>query len=63
MTGAVHRSLFMLGSFLLVEANIIQQAQNYGIVLYMSSHVEKVAASLSLAASSLLEPNVQSGAF
>lgn len=57
LRGAMHTFLFMLGSFLLTEANIIQQAQNYGIALHRSSCTERVATSISLAARSLLEPN------
>lgn len=48
LTAVMHTFLFMLGSFLLAEANIIQQAQNCSIVLYRSSYAEKVAASLFL---------------
>lgn len=60
---AMYTFLFMLGSFLLTEANIIQQAQNYGIVLHRSSCAETMATSFSLAARSLLEPNDRFWAF
>jgi len=38
LTEAMRTFLFMLGDCLLAEAKIIQQAQNYSIVLYRSSH-------------------------